>query len=263
MFVVALIAGTLVDAVKKQIKQTATAQMQMEQEQLRTNLLRTISHDLRTPLTSISGNAGVLLDNPDTLSDEQKHAMHQHIYDDSTWLKDSVENLLSLARVEDQMVQLHMQGELIEEVFSEALKRFDRDNSNHYITPTVSDDLLMAQMDCRLIVHVLINLVGNAIKYTPPGSSIIISAKRDGESVLVEVLDDGSGISDNAKQSIFDMFYTVNENRADSCRGLGLGLYLCRAIVEAHGGEMHVRDNSPKGAVFGFTLKAEEVVIGE
>lgn len=116
----------------------------------------------------------------------------------------------------------------------------------------------MAKMDPQLIVQVLINLTDNAIKYTPAGSSIAVSAQRSGETVRVEVADDGPGIPDAAKEKLFEMFYTAQAKRGDGRRGLGLGLSLCRSIVEAHGGQIGVRDNNPHGTVFWFTLPASD-----
>ena len=121
----------------------------------------------------------------------------------------------------------------------------------------------MAKMDSRLIIQVIINIVDNAIKYTPVGSKITISVKKHSSIVTVEISDDGKGISDEAKSNLFEMFYTANEGNGDSRRGLGLGLALCKSIIVAHGGTISVKDNKPNGAIFRFTLQAEEVVLHE
>ncbi len=238
-------------------------EIQMEQEQLRANLLRAISHDLRTPLTSISGNAGILLNNFDVVSEEQKRELNSNIYDDAIWLTNLVENLLSITRIEDKKVHLNLQPELLEEVINEALRHISRQSAEHHIKTVLNDDLLMAKMDSRLVVQVIINLVDNAIKYTGAGSHITISAKRRNGFILVEVADDGPGIPDGIKPMLFDLFYTADNARSDARRGLGLGLYLCKAILEAHGGEIIIKDNDPKGSVFGFTLQAEEAKLHE
>ncbi|SHN87711.1 sensor histidine kinase [Desulfitobacterium chlororespirans] len=237
--------------------------LQVQQEQLRANLLRAISHDLRTPLTSISGNVGVLLGNSEVLSETQKRALYTNIYGDSIWLINLVENLLALTRIDNGTMNLNMQSELLEEVIAEALLHIRRNSAEHKLETRVADDLLMAKMDSRLIIQVLINMVDNAVKYTPPGSHITISARQERQTVLVEVADDGPGIGDEAKAKLFDMFYTAGDIRGDGRRGLGLGLYLCKAIIDAHGGKIYVQDNLPQGTVFGFTLQAEEVNIHE
>lgn len=237
--------------------------IQIQQEQLRANLLRAISHDLRTPLTSISGNAGILMGNLQALSEEQKKSLYTDIYDDSMWLINLVENMLSITRIDNGTLNLNMQPELLDEVISEALLHINRNSVEYKIETILEDELLMAKMDSRLIIQVLINIVDNAIKYTPPGSHITISAKHENQMILVEISDDGPGISGEAKARLFDMFYTADKLRGDGRRGLGLGLYLCKAIINAHGGKIYVKDNVPHGTVFCFTLQAEEVNVHE
>lgn len=237
--------------------------VRMQQERFRANLLRAISHDLRTPLTSISGNAGVLMKNSKVLDEKQKQSIYTDIYDDSMWLISLVENLLSITRIENGKIRLNIQPELLDDVIAEALRHISRNSAQHHITTALSDDLLMAKMDSRLIIQVIINIVNNAVKYTQPGSHIAVTARRDGKAVRVEIADDGPGIPDEAKAKLFDMFYTAGNVRGDDRRGLGLGLYLCRSILRAHGGTIYVKDNVPQGTVFGFTLEAAEVNVHE
>ena len=233
--------------------------LETQRERLRSNLLRAISHDLRTPLTSISGNAGVLMEKSIALTEEKKQEIYESIYDDSMWLVDLTENLLSITRIENGTMHLQMNAELIDDVLREAIAHVDRQAARHHIRVNLEDDLLMAKMDARLIVQVIINIVNNAIKYTPEGSHICISAEKEDRMVCIHIADDGPGISDEAKVHLFDMFYTAGIGKADSRRGLGLGLSLCQSIVEAHGGEIFVENNKPHGAVFSFTLPLEEV----
>ncbi|MEK5259930.1 sensor histidine kinase KdpD [Paenibacillus sp. SEL3] len=238
--------------------------MQIQQEQLRASLLRSISHDLRTPLTSISGNAGILLGNSEVLNEEQKKGLYTDIYDDSMWLINLVENLLSISRIEGGTLNLNFQAELMEEVISEALLHVNRNSVKHVIQTELDDELMMARMDSRLIVQVLINMIDNAIKYTQDGSHITISARHERHIVVVEISDDGPGISsEEVKVRLFEMFYTADNIHGDGRRGLGLGLSLCKSIVNAHGGTIGVKDNVPKGTAFYFTLQAEEVNVHE
>lgn len=236
-------------------------EMETQRERLRANLLRAISHDLRTPLTSISGNAGVLMEKSISLDESKKQEIYSSIYDDSMWLVNLTENLLSITRIENGTMHLQMNAELIDDVFREAISHVDRKASEHKISIDLADDMLMAKMDVRLIVQVIINIVNNAIKYTPEGSHIGLSAKKQGDFVCIQISDDGPGISDESKQHLFNMFYTADIGKSDSRRGLGLGLSLCKSIVEAHGGSISVSDNQPHGAVFSFTLPLEEVTI--
>lgn len=237
--------------------------MRMQQEQLRANLLRAISHDLRTPLTSISGNAGILMGGSEKLNEAQKKELYTSIYDDSMWLIDLVENLLSITRIDNGTLNLNMQPELLDEIITEALNHVNRKSVEHNIETRLDDEFLMAKMDSRLIIQVLINIVNNAIQYTPKSSNIVVSARHEKQLVLVEISDDGPGISDEAKLKLFDMFYTADNVRGDGRRGMGLGLSLCKSIIEAHNGKIYVKDNVPHGTVFCFTLQAQEVNLHE
>ena len=185
---------------------------------------------------------------------QQKKALYASIYDDSMWLINLVENLLSITRMENGSIKLNIHPELLDEVFAEALAHLDRNAGQHQISVELKDDLIMADMDARLIVQVVINIVNNAIKYTPEGSRILVSAERQGAWVQVRIADDGPGIPAEAQEKLFDMFYTANNARGDGRRGLGLGLSLCRSIVTAHGGTIAALDNPPHGTAFVFTL---------
>ena len=236
---------------------------QAKNEQLRANLLRSISHDLRTPLTSISGNAGILLNSASALGEEKQKQLYKGIYDDSMWLIKLVENLLSVTRIEDGRMDLRMSAELMDEVIAEAMRHTDRNRDGRKIEVSSDEEFILGKMDARLIVQVVINLVDNAVKYTPEGAQIRIhTGKKDG-MVVVSVSDTGPGIPDEQKSKVFDMFYTGTNRAADGRRSLGLGLGLCRSIIRAHGGEIWVSDNKPQGAVFTFTLPAEEVTLHE
>ena len=239
------------------------AKLLAENEKLRSNLLRSISHDLRTPLTAISGNAGILLSDSESLPPETRNQMYSDIYDDAAWLYNLVENLLAVTRIEEGRMKLNTQPQLVEEMVSEALQHISRKRSEHNIAVHHQDELLLAKCDARLIVQVIINLVDNAIKYTPVGSHIEIATRGDSGCAMVTVADDGPGISDDEKERIFQMFYTGSNPIADSRRSLGLGLGLCKSIIAAHGGVISVADNQPKGTIFTFTVPSGEVEVHE
>lgn len=244
-------------------KEKEVAAISAKNEQLRANLLRAISHDLRTPLTSISGNASNLLSNWERMDDETRRQVFADISDDSEWLIGLVENLLSVTRIEEGRMNFNMSVQLMDEVIDEALKHINRKGSHHNISVEYGDGLLLTRIDARLIMQVIINIVDNAIKYTPVGSEIRINAKNQDGMVVVSIADNGEGISDEMKPRVFDMFYTGNNKIADSRRSLGLGLSLCRSIIAAHGGELVLTDNEPHGCVFTFTLPTGEVNIIE
>ena len=244
----------------KEKEQTAVL---AKNEQLRANLLRAISHDLRTPLTSISGNAGNLLSNKDKLDEDTKMQIYTDIFDDSEWLISLVENLLSVTRIEEGRMNFNKSIELVDEITEEALRHIGRKSTEHKISVIHKDELLLANADAKLIVQVLINLIDNAIKYTPVGSEIkVITEKKNGYA-SISVIDNGNGIPDNIKPHVFEMFYTGDNRIADSRRSLGLGLALCKSIIGAHGGELTLTDNQPQGCNFTFTLPLGEVKIDE
>ena len=229
------------------------------QEALRANLLRAISHDLRTPLTSISGNAAILLEDLGDLDDSRKKALYASIYDDAIWLNGLVENLLTITRTENGTVKLNLQSEMVSDAIEEALRHLDRNAARRKIVVALQDDLLMAEMDSALIVQVLINLINNAVKYTPENAGITIGAKPEGNMAVLWVEDEGQGIPEGDEDKVFELFYTGVKRSPDSRRGIGLGLALCRSIVQAHGGEIKVSNIQPHGAKFLFTLPIAEV----
>ena len=231
-------------------------------EQLRADLLRAISHDLRTPLCSISGNADMLLSNGKYLDEGTRRQIYTDIYDDAEWLTGVVENLLSITRLNDGRLKFKFTDQLMDEVIAEALRHISRKHDDYQII-TECEDLLLARMDVRLIIQVLVNLVDNAIKYTPSGSTITIRALKKNERAWISVEDNGPGISDEIKPHIFEMFFTGRNNIADSQRSLGLGLALCQSIVEAHGGKLELADNAPHGCIFSFALPLSEVTLNE
>ena len=192
------------------------AELRRRNERLRADLLRSISHDLRTPLTSISGNASNLLSSGDSFEEETRQRLYTDIYDDSVWLISLVENLLAVSRIEDGSMKLHRKLELLDDIISEALLHIDRRASQYTIIAEPSEETILIDVDGRLIVQVLINLINNAIQYTPPGSTIRISSVNMGDCAKVIVADDGPGIPDSEKDSVFTMFYSKSKKVTDA-----------------------------------------------
>jgi len=244
-------------------KEKEAAKLQAENEKLRANLLRSISHDLRTPLTSISGNAGMLLSDLEKLDTETVRQMCGDIYDDSAWLTNLVENLLAVTKIEEGRMRLQKQPHLVEEIVTEALQHITRKQTEHTITVHHENELLLARCDARLIIQVIINLVDNAIKYTPVGSHITVTTKQNEQHTEISIADNGTGIPDSEKEKVFQMFYSGSNPIADCRRSLGLGLSLCKSIITAHGGEIVVTDNVPAGTIFTFTVPSGEVEVHE
>lgn len=259
MFIVAFLTGTLTKRLKIQTIESSKAELRAEKERLRANLLRTISHDLRTPLTSISGNASNLLYNSEMIDEDSRKQLCKDIYDDSMWLIKLVENLLAITKIEDGKLNIQMNVELLDEIISEALKHVGIKPEEHTININYEEEIILVKVDARLMMQVIINIVDNAIKYTQKGSVIDIRTKKTEDKAIITIADNGPGISDEAKTQIFDMFYSEHRNIADSRRSLGLGLFLCKAIVNMHDGNIEVKDNKPTGTVFIIELPIEKV----
>lgn len=237
-------------------EETEQTRIQMETEQLRSSLLSSVSHDLRTPLASITGAASTLLDNQAPIDAATRQELTQTVYDEAHRLNRLVSNLLEMTRLESGGVQVRKEWYPLEEVVGAALARLDAQLHNHLVTTDLDPDLPLIPLDDVLIEQVLINILENAVKYTPPRSPIEISAREEAGSVLVEIADKGPGLPPGDEQRIFDKFY--RGERADGRQGAGLGLAIAQAIVEAHGGRIWAENLPTGGAAFRWTLPMGE-----
>ncbi len=232
-------------------------------EQLRANLLRSISHDLRTPLTSISGNADVLLDQGSTgtavLDRDTRRGLLKSISSDALWLNATVENLLAITKLEGGGMHLATTLELMDDIVEEALRHVSPAAAEHEIEVVSCEEPALVNVDARLMVQLVVNLVNNAITYTPAGSHIAIRIEAGEGRVRCSVEDDGPGIAPEDRARIFESFYTVNHGLADGHRSVGLGLSLCKSIAAAHGGEISVDAAEPHGAIFRIELPAADI----
>lgn len=244
-------------------REKESADLLAEKERVRADLLRAISHDLRTPLTSILGNADNLMTRGESFNAETRQGLYTAIYEDTVWLTGIVENLLSASRIEEGEVNLRRTSELVSDIVSEAVDHLGRKLERHTLEVRHADDLLLVNADARLLVQVVVNLLDNAAKYSPAGSHIWVETFREGELAHIRVSDDGPGVPDQDKPQLFEKFYTGNGPVVDARRSLGLGLALCKSIVTIHGGTIWVSDNEPQGARFEFTVPAGEVNIHE
>ena len=271
MFITAFIAGTLANKLKRNIliaeqnaREKEEAALLAQNEQLRANMLRSISHDLRTPLTSISGNASTLISGGDTLDESTRQQIYTDIYSESMWLIEMVENLLYATRIEDGRMQLNISVEILDDIVQEAVRHTKRTYPKRNIIVDMYDEIIPVMADANLIVQVIVNLMDNAVKYSDEDSDVTVSVRRENaHTVVISVSDHGSGISDEEKEKVFDMFYTGGSRSSDSRRSLGLGLALCRSIITSHGGTISVSDNIPNGTVVSFTLPIGEVDLNE
>lgn len=245
---------------EKHMREKESAAILAESEQLRANLLRSISHDLRTPLTTISGNASNLMFHADTFDAQTRQQIYSDIYDDAVWLYNLVENLLYATRIEEGHMTLHTTTESLNEIIEEAVQHMLPKLQTHTLHIHDSHELLLVQADARLLVQVILNIIDNALHHTPPDTAIHIHILQKEHMAEVQIADTGAGISDCEKEKIFEKFYSDNRLIADHRRSIGLGLYLCKAIIEAHNGAIYVTDNQPHGAIFHFTIPLEDVM---
>ncbi len=233
-------------------------QIQIQRERLRADMLRTISHDLRTPLTGIMGSANTMIDNFETLSDDVKKNFLNNIYDDAGWLNELVENTLNMTRFEEGKIKLNFAEEAVEEIVAEAIGHVKKRSFEHKIIAMMPAELVLLEVDGVLIKQVLINLLGNAINYTPDGSEITVTVNCMDNDVNFEVSDNGPGISEADLPHIFERFYRRQDKTFSSRRGAGMGLSLCKSIIEAHGGCISISNNKPHGTVVNFSIPSKE-----
>lgn len=257
MLAVTLFTSTMTTSMKEQAKIISERDKllsEAEKEKMRANLLRAVSHDLRTPLTGIIGASSSYLENGSTLSDSEKKSIVMHIQEDANWLLNMVENLLSVTRIYDQSTKVKKTDESVEEVVSAAMLRLKKRLPDAQVTVSVPDDLLIIPMDAILIEQVLLNLLENAIIHSQSEKPILCYVEDNTQMVIFYVKDFGIGIANERLHDIFDGSSYVGST--DSNKGMGIGLSICKTIIMAHGGVIAVR-NHEHGAEFYFSLPKE------
>ena len=251
-FLTLLTVSIFTSALTTKMKKWETMRADAEKERMRANLLRSISHDIRTPLTSIIGSASAILDNPE-LPREQQREMLENVREEGQWLIRVVENLLSITRMGGE-TELVKDEEVAEEILGSAARVFRKRFPQIAITVRAPEELLMVPMDPILIAQVLSNLLENAVIHGETTTAVRLSVTREGDSARFSVVDNGQGIPVDVLPKLFDGTLKHNETGVgDGKRNMGLGLSVCRAIVRAHGGQLNAR-NLEQGAEFCFTL---------
>ncbi len=213
---------------------------------------------MRTPLTGILGSVTTIIDNNDVLEHDIKNELLENIFKDASWLVHSVENILSITRIDEGKFEIKKNLELVEEIISGAISKVKRFAENHTLKVDVPDKLILVNVDGLLIQQVMVNLIDNAIKYTPANSFIEINVKEKNDRVIFQVLDNGNGIPEEDLNNIFDRFYISTKFGYLEKRGTGLGLAICKSIIEAHGGKIFAFNNLHGGATFEFSLPLKE-----
>jgi two-component system sensor histidine kinase KdpD len=231
------------------------ANVQVETERMRNAILSSVSHDLRTPLATITGAASSLAEEAGALDTATRRELSRSIYHEAERLDRLLKNLLDMMRIEAGAVRLSKEWHPIDEIVGAALARLEGRLQEHRVVTKFRDDLPLVLVDGVLLEQVIMNLVENAIKYAPQGSSIEMSATASDREVIVEVADHGPGIPPGEETRIFDKFYRAKPAREG---GVGLGLTICRGIVEAHGGRIWAQNRSGGGAEFSFAIPLVE-----
>lgn len=241
------------------IQERMKSREETEQERYRGNLLRAISHDLRTPLSGIMGTSEILMSMTDKT--DERYILAAGIYKEADWLHSLVENILNLTRLQDGKLTIHKEPEALEEVIGAAVLTIEKRAPEYEITVHIPDETLFVPMDARLITQVFVNLLDNAVKHTEKGKEIVVTAygqPQEGQAVF-SVMDTGTGIAEADLPHVFQMFYTTRGKQPDAQRGVGLGLAICESIIKAHGGTILARNREDaSGAEIRFTLPLED-----
>ena len=254
MLIVSTMTGTLTTRLKKQEKLKAEA----ETERMRGNLLRAVSHDLRTPLTSIYGACSVMLESFDQLPPQKHRRMLRDVQSDAQWLTRMVENLLSVTRVDADQVRLTKQPTVLEELIDALLVKFHKHYPNQQVIVEMPEEFIIIPMDGMLIQQVLMNLLENAVFHAQGMEHLWLRVELKGGKACFTVEDDGCGISAEKQKHLFSGMLESEAPTDSSRSSMGIGLSVCRTIVKAHGSDIHVQNRPGGGAVFRFSLDMEE-----
>ena len=262
-FACMLLVSVIVSTLTTQIKKQEQVRFEMEREKMRADLLRSVSHDLRTPLTSILGASSVLMEEED-LSASDRMDLAREINKDARWLVRMTENILSVTRVSGEGVALTKEDEVVEEVLSSAIGKFRKNYGDVPIRVEKPDEILMTGMDATLIEHVLTNLLENAMMHGKTTTHIFVRIAREPGHITLSVEDDGLGFPPLMLSHAFDGQTSAKDTQQpDGRRNMGIGLSACRAIIRAHGGEICAYNKKGGGAGVSFWLPDEEDAHGQ
>lgn len=257
-FVISLCAAFVISMLTTRIRRQSEIKGIAEREKLRADLLRSVSHDIRTPLTSIAGAASVYLDNRDILPEEKKIKLIEDVRDESEWLMKVIENILTITRVDSSGTAVSKRPEAAEEVIGEVVMNFRPAHPEITVNADVPSELLMVPMDALLVEQVMKNILENSVVHGKNVTEINIKLSSDDKYALFAFEDNGGGFPEDVLEHIFDgMIYKPAEKVVDGRRCMGIGLSLCRSVIKLHGGELRAL-NGKDGARLEFTLPLDE-----
>ena len=256
--IVMLIITVMTSALTTKLKKQEQLRIETEREKMRANLLRAVSHDLRTPLTTIYGSGSALIENFTELSDEQKLELVNGMREDAQWMVGMVENLLSVTRMEDGNVKLHKTPVVLEELIDNVLVRFKKRYPKQEIKVEIPNEFISIPMDAVLITQVVVNMLENSVQHAIGMTELILRVFTEKHKAVFEILDDGCGISKHQIEHIFTGYFESKELPVDNQRNMGIGLSVCASVINAHGSLIEVENRKPKGCIFRFSLELEE-----
>lgn len=256
MIAVALLTSALTTKLKKHELMKAES----EKERMRANLLRAVSHDLRTPLTTIYGSSTTLIENSDILSENQKKKIINGIKEDSEWLVRMVENLLSITRIDSGQVKIIKTPTVLEELIDSVMLKFKKRYPNQRVEIDIPNNVIIIPMDAILIEQVIVNILENAVEHAKGMTRLALRVFTHGKRAVFEIKDNGCGIDPKHLETLFTGYYTSENEIADSQKkNAGIGLSVCATIIKAHGGSIKAQNLKAGGAVFRFELDTEEI----
>lgn len=262
--VIMTVVSILTSALTTKLKEWKAAKVEAENEKMRANLLRAVSHDLRTPLTTIYGSSSAILENYKRLTDVQKTKMIQGIKEDSEWLVRMVENLLSITKINSDNVKIIKVSTVLDELIDSVMLKFKKRYPTQEVEITLPDDIVMIPMDAILIEQVLVNMLENAVQHAKGMTKLSLKVTESENTATFEIKDNGRGIEKARLEKIFTGYYDSTEQSSQTeKRNAGIGLSVCATIIKAHGGTIHAENANDGGAVFTFTLTTEESTYNE
>ena len=259
-FLVMMTISVLTAAVTSRAKQTETVRREAEREKMYADLLRAVSHDIRTPLTGIVGATNVLLEQDGELTQEQRQQLLRSTNEDAQWLIRMVENLLSITRISGEQTAISKEYEAAEEILAASVHKFEkRFKSNIRIAVEVPREVVLVPMDATLIQQVLLNLMENAVLHGESTTELRLSVEHIGDEACFTVSDNGLGIPRERLATLFDGSLSGEKGGGfDMKKNMGIGLSVCQTIVKAHGGRITAENRPEGGAQFRFYLPLKE-----
>lgn len=258
--VVLIVISFLTSMLTTKIKQHEAMKAENEKESMRANLLRAISHDLRTPLTTIYGSSTTLLENSGAMTEEQKTKIVTGIKEDSEWLIRMVENLLSVTRLDSGQVKIIKAPTILDELIDSVILKFKKRYPNQKVDLELPDDMVLIPMDAILIEQVIVNILENAVQHAVGMTALTLRVFTLGPSAIFEIADNGCGIDPKRMGTLFTGHYASEHKVADSQKkNAGIGLSVCATIIKAHGGSIKAENLKTGGTVFRFALDTEKI----